>query len=217
MFSIYCITNLKTNKKYIGYTNNVKKRWCDHKRHGTKENNKNHIPLYESMKKHGIEFFTFEILEEVETSEEAQNKEKEYIHFYNTYKHGYNATLGGDGGDTSNSSKFKEWVIYVKENGIYKGSNNYWYGIGAMTGKKHSQEARQKQSEARQKYWDSLNSSARIERCKTKGNKNGMFGKIPKNSLSIIFDNKKYDSLAAASRVTGHSALFIKKHGVLCQ
>ena len=45
--------------------------------------------------------------------------------------------------------------------------------------------------------------------------KNGMYGKTPKNSVKISYNGIEYKSIAEASRKTGHSAAYLKKHGVI--
>lgn len=51
-------------------------------------------PLYFAMKKYGPKHFHVELVEETDNPEE---REQYWIKFYNSYKEGYNATLGGDG------------------------------------------------------------------------------------------------------------------------
>ena len=48
------------------------------------------------MKKYGVEHFYVEQLEECDDSI-LSDREKYYINAFDTYKHGYNATLGGEG------------------------------------------------------------------------------------------------------------------------
>ncbi len=103
MAYIYKITNLINGKVYIGKTTrNIESRFYEHKY--TAENIGSHnsaYPLYQAMRKYGIENFDFEILEECDDLI-IDDKEKEYIKLYNSYIgfkncNGYNATLGGDG------------------------------------------------------------------------------------------------------------------------
>ena len=91
IYSIYKITNTVNNKCYIGFTHNPKLRWKNHK-------NSSHIrrPLYESMKKHGVDNFTFEILYQSDDREHTLLvMEPYYIELYNSYNKGYNCTKGG--------------------------------------------------------------------------------------------------------------------------
>lgn len=93
---IYCITNLKNNKKYIGKTiYSITKRFQEHCRDSKKERVEKR-PLYEAMNKYGIENFVIEQLLECD-NEELNSYEILFIEKFNTYKNGYNATKGGDG------------------------------------------------------------------------------------------------------------------------
>ena len=54
--------------------------------------------LYQSIRKYGLDNFIFEIIEELEDYSIAAEREKYWIQYYNSYKNGYNESLGGDGG-----------------------------------------------------------------------------------------------------------------------
>lgn len=100
MAYIYKITNQVNGKVYIGKTLlTVEKRWQEHKNAINKTQSKNR-PLYQAMKKYGINNFIIEQIEEC-LPEEVNDKEQYYIAFYNSYigwtnSNGYNATIGGD-------------------------------------------------------------------------------------------------------------------------
>ena len=101
MYSIYKISNTVTSKVYIGQTSNtIEYRF---KEHLDKSNNSNvnHRPLYLAMNKYGKENFYIECLEVVSTKEEANKKEQFYIKQYDSFKNGYNATIGGDCGSSN--------------------------------------------------------------------------------------------------------------------
>lgn len=211
MYTIYCITNIITNKKYIGYTKDLETRWYKHKFHGHRGDG-SCKQLYNSMKKHGIENFEFTILENNILNEtDAKLKESYFIQEYDTYKHGYNATLGGTGGDMSH---YDSWKEAIKTHHLNRSKESY--ASHGMRGKKHTTDAIKKQSMARKKHWDSLSIEERSLRGKKlSGENNGMFGKTPKNSVRILYNGIEYNSIADASRSTGHSAKFLKKHGEL--
>lgn len=92
---IYKITNILNNKSYVGKTEklNPHDRWKEHLSECTKPRVSKR-PLYSALIKYGQENFTFEVIEE---TYQPIEREVYYINFYNTYKEGYNATLGGDG------------------------------------------------------------------------------------------------------------------------
>ena len=46
------------------------------------------------MRKYGIENFTFSVIEEC-SQEQLNEREIYWIEYYDTYKNGYNSTLGG--------------------------------------------------------------------------------------------------------------------------
>ena len=93
---IYKITNNLNQKVYIGKTiGSIEKRWQEHKADAYKERNEKR-PLYNAIRKYGIENFSIEMIEECELSE-LSNREIYWIEEYHSFSNGYNATLGGDG------------------------------------------------------------------------------------------------------------------------
>ena len=91
---IYKITNDINGKIYIGKTHNsIETRFKQHCADSIKGSCKNR-PLYRAMNKYGIEHFHIELIEETDTPEE---REIYWIEQYNSYREGYNATIGGDG------------------------------------------------------------------------------------------------------------------------
>ena len=92
MAHIYKITNILNNKIYIGKTEHIDpiKRWKEHIKDSKRERNKNR-PIYKAINKYGVENFSFEILEETDKPEQ---QEIYYISLYDSYKNGYNATIG---------------------------------------------------------------------------------------------------------------------------
>ena len=94
---IYKITNNINGKIYIGKTNfTIEKRWREHCQDYQKSS-LNKRPLYSAMKKYGIENFSVEEVEYLDTPLEAEEREKYWIEYYGSFKYGYNATRGGDG------------------------------------------------------------------------------------------------------------------------
>lgn len=95
MSYIYKIYNDINDKIYIGKTNYLlEKRFQEHIK-DSKKNQKNR-PLYNAMNKYGIEHFKIEQIEECD-EQIVDDREKYWIEFLQTFKYGYNATLGGEG------------------------------------------------------------------------------------------------------------------------
>ena len=92
---IYKITNRVNNKVYIGQTHfTIEHRWKQHIKNFNIEHRQQ--PLYKAFAKYGIENFNIEKVEEVEC-EKLNEREIYWIAYYDSFKNGYNATLGGDG------------------------------------------------------------------------------------------------------------------------
>lgn len=88
---IYKITNKVNNKSYIGQTRyTLEFRWRQHL------NSKDNCYFHKAIKKYGAENFNVEILEECDFKD-LDSREIFYIAKYNTFKDGYNSTIGGDG------------------------------------------------------------------------------------------------------------------------
>ena len=88
---IYKITNKVNGKSYIGQTRyTIEFRW---KQHQHKNDN---TYFHNAIHKYGIENFSIEILEKCNI-EDLNSREIFYIAKYDTFKNGYNLTIGGDG------------------------------------------------------------------------------------------------------------------------
>ena len=93
---IYKITNRITGKIYVGLTTmSLSDRWNDHKS-CSRNPAKYTSALYCSMRKHGVENFTIEVIDTAATLEELNIKERTYIKAFNTLvPNGYNLDNGG--------------------------------------------------------------------------------------------------------------------------
>lgn len=95
MIGIYKITNIINDKCYIGQSRDIKKRWISHKNVPFNPNCREyHYPLYQAIRKYGLENFSFEVIEEC-LIEELNEKETFWINRYNSSdsNFGYNQTL----------------------------------------------------------------------------------------------------------------------------
>jgi len=92
---IYSIRNKTNNKRYIGSSVNISKRWNTHKRYLRKQMHDN-IHLQSSWNSYGEENFIFEIIEENISEEYLIEKENFYLEFYE---------IGINGSNVFNSSK----------------------------------------------------------------------------------------------------------------
>lgn len=118
---LYVITNLINNKKYVGITNNPKKRWDAHKKAQDKD-----MVIAKAIKKYGSENFTFEVLLDNIPEEEIDAYEQEYIKKLETHVStgkGYNVSWGGKyhfnvppkyGCDNNNAHLTEDEVRFIK-------------------------------------------------------------------------------------------------------
>lgn len=111
MIGIYKITKIENGKSYIGQSNDIERRFSEHK---TKIN----IPIEIAIRKYGVDSFTFEVIEEC-SLDQLDEREQYWISFYNTYKGiGYNCNEGGGNSRGENNGRTKltnEDVAYIRE------------------------------------------------------------------------------------------------------
>lgn len=118
---IYKVTNLINNKIYIGQTVKTEpQRWQAHVWSAYNNPENDCIALCAAIRKYGKENFKREILEEIENTDELNNREIYYIQLYNSYNptYGYNICLGGDGHTKYDSKIILE--LYNKYRSIAK-------------------------------------------------------------------------------------------------
>lgn len=90
---IYKITNQTTKESYIGQSVDIKKRWCEHAKCGLGIDTPPQNKLYDAIKKYGIQYFSWELLEKC-SREELNEKERYYINLYDSINYGYNSNIG---------------------------------------------------------------------------------------------------------------------------
>lgn len=131
---VYSITNKLNNKRYIGVTQDLPTRRRAHLwrlRNGKHTN----IKLTRAFKKYGEDSFRFEVLETLNSAERNLLLEKEiqYIKNYDSYKNGYNMSMGADGSTlqlTADETREKHRKFLM--------GNTYWLN------RKHTQETKDK-------------------------------------------------------------------------
>lgn len=138
MYKVYKIVNVLNNKYYVGMTKqDLIKRFSQHKQNA--KNGKDTY-LYNAIRKYGIDNFEIELICECSSKEECCLLE---IKFISENESGYNLAKGGEGGFVVQD--IDTWKEKLKE--ARKGKT-------PAIGLKHSEETKQKCSEASNKYWE---------------------------------------------------------------
>lgn len=91
---IYKITNIDTQRAYIGRSTDIKKRLTEHVKGAFNISTIADQEIHRAMGREGIDKFSFEVLEKVE-KDKLNEREKYWIDFYQTQSYGYNQNKGG--------------------------------------------------------------------------------------------------------------------------
>ena len=91
---IYKITNIDTQRAYIGRSTDIKKRLTEHVKGAFNISTIADQEIHRVMGREGIDRFSFEVLEKVE-KDKLNEREKYWIDFYQTQSYGYNQNKGG--------------------------------------------------------------------------------------------------------------------------
>ena len=130
---IYKIQNRINGDCYVGQSINIEHRWARHKTIGKNYNvNYINIALYKAFYEFGIENFDFSIIE-ICNKEKLNEREIYWIKYFNSFKNGYNMTLGGQELPTVNKIS-EEQVLQIIE--LLKNSQYTQTEIGEKFGLK---------------------------------------------------------------------------------
>ena len=136
MFYVYGILNCLNGKMYLGKTNNLKRRWTDHKRTARNGKNKNRSfnAIHTAIIKYGIDNFEYFQIQSFDDESTAYLAEIYWIDFYKTRdnEYGYNISPGGIGvGSGTNSANYglkRSHETLLKLSKSHTGDKNQNYG-----------------------------------------------------------------------------------------
>ncbi len=160
-FCVYKIINLINGKVYIGKTSDINNRWKKHIKIAKNREKKAYQYLHKSINKYGVENFIIEELENNITEQEAFDREKFWIIFFNSRDPNVGMNLT-DGGEGVSGLKWNE-----DSRDKIRGSNNHNFG-------KHLTE------DVKDKLSKSLS-----------GERNGFFGKKHSEEVISFLKNRR--------------------------
>ena len=186
IYSIYKITNTLNGKVYIGYTENTKKRFKDHL------NNAKTVEyvLYQAMRKHGVDYFKFEIIYQSLDGEYLRDTMEAYFiieyNSYYEYGKGYNMTHGGCLMDETRKINISKKISDQWANDDQSGRVSNIRA--AIKEKWKDPEYRKKMMIARQNQWKDAKNNHVIKQFKQKANN---YIVISPNGTEYITNNLK--------------------------
>ena len=139
---IYKITNSINGKVYIGQTvqKNPKMRWYDHQAKARCGVNQ---PLFNAIRKYGVENFTWEVVDQADSLEALNKLEEQYVEQYDSMNSGYNVRKAGGNKlhNVTSIEKMKESQKKVHSRRRKEGRDGGWKRIdgGPMKGKTHKE------------------------------------------------------------------------------
>lgn len=162
---VYRLTNIITNKVYIGITTQTMSQRMI--RHKARFNRGDKYKLYNAWHKYGWDSFVVDIIDETpQTVEELLQAEKKYIALYDSYHNGYNSTLGGEDNPMDREDVQEKHLNSMR-----------------------SAENRERVSQFFKEFQEKYPESEKARRAKIsealKGERNGMYGKLPPNAKRI--------------------------------
>jgi group I intron endonuclease len=127
-YKVYIHTNIINGKIYVGITKQrPERRWKNGWGYYDKTGR---AYFWKAIQKYGWDNFKHEIIEENLSFEQAKERERYYISYYNSANslYGYNLTLGGDGFLGQKRSQETKDKISKRVNLYFKNNHGYWYG-----------------------------------------------------------------------------------------
>lgn len=135
MYTCYLITNTINNKVYIGVTKkDINIRLKEHIK--VAKSNSKKQSIHHAIIKYGVNNFTISALHHFHDKSKAFKFEKIFIEQYDSFKSGYNETIGGDCGPAKTYKHSIETVIAIIEDycsGVKLKTLSIRYGINYYT------------------------------------------------------------------------------------
>lgn len=194
---IYKVTNKENNKVYIGKTiRELKQRKWAH--YDSARNLKSETNFHRALIKYPKESFVWEIIANATNEDELNQLEIKFIKEYDSFKSGYNMSIGGTGGLTYR----KDTPLYnrIKHKlGKWKNGNPGATKEAIDKRVETFKTTNWKRGETHGNYGHTRNIGKGL------GKDNPMFGKVPTNARKVEVDGVVYDSVTASATALGVS------------
>lgn len=184
---IYIHKSKTTGKCYVGQTcRDLETRWGNNGVHYTKTNN---LKLYNAIKKYGWDDFEHYIVAECNSLQAAYELEQIYINELDSFKNGYNSTLGGAGSKGKcMTEETKKKISLINKN------KSSWVKYAPkeklpMYGKHHSEETKRKISNANRGRKISQDARDKMRKAKL-GKKYGPRSEETKKKISLAHSGR---------------------------
>lgn len=201
MMGIYILINKETKNRYIGMSNNIPRRFMEHR--APSRLKQKGLVLYRALKKHGVKKFMFSILEVVDNVNDLPERERYWI---DLLKPEYNMNDGGLGNSAPLSEEVKEllrvkgkeqWEAMDQEQRNGRIKNNL---KGPRVGHSVSESTREKLRQhnlGKKQSQETIRKRADKIKVSMRGNKNG------NKPVTRIEDGRVYQSVKAAADDVG--------------
>ncbi len=130
IYSIYRVVNTVNGKVYIGFDSAWPKRKQTHI-NKSRSNKSQHFHFHQAIRKYGEECFVWEVIYQSKDCDHTLNKMESYfIKEYDSFRNGYNQTLGGQGSFGKLQSDENKNKQSEKRKELNK--NSRWYNNGKI-------------------------------------------------------------------------------------
>lgn len=143
---VYSIRNVLNGKIYVGSSVDVFSRWADHKYEASRDKYK--YPLYNAIRKYGLDKFEFSVVEEVKETALLNARETSWIAYYKAASSEYGYNICKEAATTfgyrhSEESKLK---MSLTKKGKNRKHSEDWRKRHSLLlqGRKHSEETKKK-------------------------------------------------------------------------
>lgn len=187
---IYKIRNLLNGKVYIGQSVDLNTRFKDHKK---KCRCKTNHPLYNTIRKYGLENFEFDVIEHIEDINKLNECEQYWLDYYKSYDRNYGYNLCYIAESTRGYKHTEETKQKMSLN-----HSKSWLG------KKHTEETKRKIGECHVGKEVSIETRQKLSEINI-GKKRKPFTDVHRRNLSLKGKGRKFSKITREKMLLSHT------------